>query len=423
MTTELKAPATEPTAVQAAMRARADLVKVESALTEFDAVEANIAELKTKYTNIVFQNLETTAGMKIARAQLAEVREPRINVEKFRKAGKEPLLTIGRNLDARAKEITAALEELECPMQDQIHAEEERKESLKRAAAEAERRRVEAIHQAINAIRDHVTVASGMSGAEITALADRVEAMQPAEATFGEFLVNAQLAVAETAKALRKAATDALQREEEDRQREADRRELEELRALQARKEAEDAARIKREEEERAARIAAEDKARRETQEREEAEARARRTEDDRQAAAARAAEDKRIADARAALALEEAAAAQRRQQEQAAEEARRQAAEAAARREREAEQARERAAEEARHAADKRLRDAAPALLAALKALFALHEPQGRFQPSHFKPVLAQVREALVLAEEDADQGIAARHAEVTQKEQEIAA
>ncbi len=38
-------------------------------------------------------------------------------------------------------------------------------------------------------------------------------------------------------------------------------------------------------------------------------------------------------------------------------------------------------------------------ALVEALEALYALHEPEGRFQPSHFKPVLAQVRAALTLA------------------------
>jgi len=37
-----------------------------------------------------------------------------------------------------------------------------------------------------------------------------------------------------------------------------------------------------------------------------------------------------------------------------------------------------------------------APKLLSALKALFALHEPEGRFQPHHFKPVLRQVQETL---------------------------
>jgi len=36
---------------------------------------------------------------------------------------------------------------------------------------------------------------------------------------------------------------------------------------------------------------------------------------------------------------------------------------------------------------------------LKALEALLSLHEPEGRFQPSHFKPILKQAREAVAIA------------------------
>ncbi len=41
----------------------------------------------------------------------------------------------------------------------------------------------------------------------------------------------------------------------------------------------------------------------------------------------------------------------------------------------------------------------AAPELLEALQALLSLHEPEGRFQPSHFKPVLHAARSAIAKA------------------------
>ncbi|MDE1007692.1 MAG: hypothetical protein OSB38_18670 [Paraburkholderia fungorum] len=41
----------------------------------------------------------------------------------------------------------------------------------------------------------------------------------------------------------------------------------------------------------------------------------------------------------------------------------------------------------------------ASPKLLTALQALLSLHEPEGRFQPSHFKPVLFQARQAIAEA------------------------
>ena len=39
--------------------------------------------------------------------------------------------------------------------------------------------------------------------------------------------------------------------------------------------------------------------------------------------------------------------------------------------------------------------------LLSALQGMFALHEPEGRFQPSHYKPVLAKARAAIAKATE----------------------
>lgn len=48
------------------------------------------------------------------------------------------------------------------------------------------------------------------------------------------------------------------------------------------------------------------------------------------------------------------------------------------------------------RKLADANLIAAAPDLQAALEGLFSLHEPEGRFQPSHYKPYLKAVREAL---------------------------
>lgn len=45
------------------------------------------------------------------------------------------------------------------------------------------------------------------------------------------------------------------------------------------------------------------------------------------------------------------------------------------------------------------RLIAAAPDLLEALEGLLSLHEPEGRFQPSHYKPFLANARNALAKA------------------------
>ena len=46
--------------------------------------------------------------------------------------------------------------------------------------------------------------------------------------------------------------------------------------------------------------------------------------------------------------------------------------------------------------ASAKKFRDQRNSLRHALEQLFSLHEPEGRFQPSHFKPILQLVRETL---------------------------
>lgn len=84
--------------------ARENLAEAEAAITEFDRVQAGIADLKTKYAGVVF-SVATTAGMKEAIAARAAVREPRIATEKARKAGKSPLLALDKMADGELLEV------------------------------------------------------------------------------------------------------------------------------------------------------------------------------------------------------------------------------------------------------------------------------------------------------------------------------
>lgn len=387
-TTPVAAGAPEATTPASAILARTDLDKVATALTEFDAVQLGLADLRNKYEGIVFEKIDTVAGMKIAIAARAAVREPRINLEKIRKEAKAPLLAIGKGLDARAKDITEQLAALEEPMSAQIQAEEERKEAIKRQKEEAERKRVEAVHAGINEYRAFVAdAASGcFNSAQITDLAIWMAQIVPPEAVFAEFLVNAKLAVSESATALRKLAADAKVREDEAAENAQMRADLAELKAAEETRKAADAQRLAAEEAERNRRIAEEEAARRQQQEAEDAARREMLAREEAARVAARAEEDRRLAAEREELArqqreLDERLAAEARDREarEAAErtareaeerrlaaiEQQRVADEQRAQREREAE---ERRREEVRAQADKRMRDAAQNLLIALK-------------------------------------------------------
>ena len=105
-----------------------NIEKVSGALAEFSRVEAGIAALTKAYAGVVY-DVTTTEGMGAAREARRIIREPRYEVEKVRKDAKAPLLALGKEIDAEAKRITAALLAIEEPIDQQIAAEEARKEA------------------------------------------------------------------------------------------------------------------------------------------------------------------------------------------------------------------------------------------------------------------------------------------------------
>jgi hypothetical protein len=148
-----------------------DLILVQTSLAEFDAVEAGLIELEKKYKGVAYA-VSTTKGMAEAVAARAEIRAPRVSVEKIRKAGKAPILSLGRLLDSKASEITTRLEDIEGPIHDQIKAEEKRK-----ADEKAERDRIEservARHQAvIDGIKSIPLTVAGQNSVAIQAAID-----------------------------------------------------------------------------------------------------------------------------------------------------------------------------------------------------------------------------------------------------------
>lgn len=351
---------------------KTSIVKVQGEIAAFDKIAAGIAAIELQHPKDLAIDVSTTAGMKAAIAARAAWKEPRIAVEKARKAAKAPVLELGKQIDAFAGTLELRLREGEDNYDSQIKAEESRKEAEKAARAEAERKRIAAIQDRIaNDITGAVRGAVGRSFSDISKiLSDLGGGVIGSE--FEEFQGQAQLAKDDAMDKLREMQADALAREQEaehlkaEQEAEAarlaaEREELARLRAEQAERErvAEEA----RQAQERAAQEAraAEEKAQAEKLAAEraaqEAELRAQREAHERELAAARDAQARADAEARAAREAEEQRLAAeraelRRQQE---------AAEAKAREER-------RKAEEAAN----RIERAGPVLLAALKSVKA---------------------------------------------------
>ena len=213
--------------------ARANLKEAEAAITEFDRVQAGIADLKTKYDGVIFP-VATTAGMREAVAARAAVREPRLATEKARKAGKAPLLALGKIIDEKAKWITAELVAIEDPIDEQIKAEEARKEAERQAKANAERKRIAAHQEMIGAIRERTLRMRGESSVAILADIKALEEYSVSADEFEEFADAASKAKAETLEALHALHTSAVAREEAAAKAEAERIERERLQAEEA---------------------------------------------------------------------------------------------------------------------------------------------------------------------------------------------
>lgn len=398
-----------------------------TSIAEYSKTEAGLAEIRARMRDVVY-DLTTTKGLDAAKRDRRELVTLRTSLEAQRKALKEPALELTRRIDSEAKRITAAIVELEEPIDAQIKAEETRREAEKLAKIEAERRRVETIQAAIDVYRRAVADCAGMTSAQIAARRNEIAATRFDEvwpAQFAEFAADAKAARDGAVIALADLQDRVARQEREAAQIEADRRELEELRRAQA----EAQARAQREAEERAAK----ERAEREAREAEEARQRAAREEEERRAREAREAaeraqreaaeraaaearriEEARLAEERARLAREraeferqqaEAAAAERRRREQQEAEARAAAeAERKAREERERVErervAREEAAARARRAkvlANAKIEPAIYELLQECEAFVSRFQDDG---PPEAPELLAALRATLRIEE-----------------------
>lgn len=331
---------------KSAVAIRENLSSVETTLSEFDKVSAGLADLAARFPHDLVYPVETTKGMQEAIAHRAAWREPRITVEKLRKMAKAPVLALGKDIDARAAWLTEQLLEGESPVDEQIKAEERRKEEVKQARINAEFERVAKIQEAIADISMDATIASGKPSTNIRSALHNVRTQVLDPLVFQEMMLQAEAAKASAVAKLEVALSAALHHEAEADKVAAERAELEVLRKAAAEQKAKDA-------------IAAEAKAAEERVKEAEAikAAKAEQARLDAEAAAKRAEEDRIAAEARKVAQAEHEA--KMKAEREAATEARRLADEKAAKA-----LAKQRKAE----AADKQARDAAQTMIAALR-------------------------------------------------------
>lgn len=200
-----------PEVDRTAVSIRRSIASVETSLTEFEKISAGLEVLRKEHPVDLVFDVTTTKGMAEAVAHRAAWRDPRITVEKFRKAAKAPVLTLGKDIDARAAWLTEQLMLGETPVHEQIKSEEARK-AQERADREAkEFGRIVAIQEAIS---DYAMIAmvTGRPSAEIAMRLDSLKESQPAQVVFQEMMPQAQearlAAIAKLEQALKAAQWD-----------------------------------------------------------------------------------------------------------------------------------------------------------------------------------------------------------------------
>lgn len=273
-----------------------DLIQVQNSVSAMEKIETGLGQMRDRFVGRTY-DVTTTPGMTLAKADRAEVREVRFEVERARKAGKAPLLALGKWADQTAARITAEIFKIEAPIDTVVKAEEARIETEKQDRINAELARVRNIQGRITEIREAPTVVAALQADVILEQIANIDRLI-IDSSFAEFEQEAARAKSTTITSLRGLHAAAVARELEDQRIAAERVELAKLRAAQEERDRVDAA--NRAEQERIstdarnaemARIAGEQRAQREAFEKEQREIRER-----------QAAEDRRIADDRAEL-------------------------------------------------------------------------------------------------------------------------
>lgn len=180
---------------------------------DFSETEKDLQAAELRFKDVV-HNVTTKAGMKEAKADVAELRTMRTTTEKRRLEAGRVIMSFKEKNDTVAKGIIARISALEDPIKLQIDAEETRIEAERLQAIETERLRVETIHGKIAAFRELPGKVANWPSARIEAEFNRLLATTVTKDEFEEFEDQARDALEACQMRLQGLLRDAKDREE-----------------------------------------------------------------------------------------------------------------------------------------------------------------------------------------------------------------
>lgn len=160
-------------------------------VAEYAETAMVMADLRSRHAGVIY-DVAAPKQMKLAKEARAEIRGYRTGLEKTRKEIKAPALERCRQIDEEAKRLTGELVALEEPIDIQIKAEEARAETERLAKLEAERLRVLALMEKIDAIRNVPAGLIGKPSVIIAGQLAKLEATELDEEALAEHYITAQ---------------------------------------------------------------------------------------------------------------------------------------------------------------------------------------------------------------------------------------
>ena len=134
------APAPQPAAVEQTRAISAGITMVQGEVAKFDQIALGLAAIEAAHPkNVIVAAIDTPAGLKAAETAWRAYRNPRLEVERARKAAKAPVLALGKAIDTFAGSLEDRLREGETHYKAQIDREEERREAIAAEKARIER--------------------------------------------------------------------------------------------------------------------------------------------------------------------------------------------------------------------------------------------------------------------------------------------
>lgn len=169
------------------------LEAVQGEVSKFDQIGAGLAELERLHPKDVVFDVTTPQGMDEAIVARRAWREPRIAVEKARKAAKAPVLELGKRIDRFAGDLEVKLRDGEDHYDRQIQAEEDRREAIRAEKLRAEAEKIAAVRRQIVEAFSPPRSANGVpfTVAQLDAFAARMEAEPLGADRFGDLQIEA----------------------------------------------------------------------------------------------------------------------------------------------------------------------------------------------------------------------------------------